>query len=60
MDIRGGTLEELMRSRGSMTGIMSRDLFGGVTLAIDGTVTAAKWCLGFAVRETAAGVKETG
>ncbi len=59
MDMRGGTLDELMRSRGSMTGIMSRDLFGGVTLAIVRTVTAAIWCLGVAVRETAAEVNET-
>jgi hypothetical protein len=58
MDMRGGTLEELMRSRESMKGIMSRDLFSGVTLAIGGTVTAAIWCLGLAVRETAAYVKE--
>ncbi len=48
-----------MRSRGSMTGIMSRDLFGGVTLAIGGTVTAAILCPCLAVRETAAGIKET-
>ncbi len=56
MNMRGGTLDELMRSRGSMTG---NDLFGGVTLAICGTVTAAIWCLGLAVRETAADVNET-
>ncbi len=55
MNMRGGTLDELMRSRGSMTGI---DLFGGVTLAIGGTVTAAIWCLGLTVRETAADVNE--
>ncbi len=42
-----------------MTGIMSRDLFGSVTFANGGTITAAIWCLGLAVRETAAGVKET-
>ena len=51
--------DELMRSRGSITGI---DLFGGVTLAIGCTVTAAIWCLGLAVRavrETAADVNET-
>ncbi len=59
MDIRGGTFEELMQSRGSMTCIMSLDLFCSVTLAIGGTVTAAIWCLGLAVRETAAEVKET-
>ncbi len=59
MDIRGSTLEELMLSRGSMTGIMLRDLFGGITLAISGTVTAAIWCLGLVVLETAADVKET-
>ncbi len=62
MDMRGGTLDELMLtllSRGSMTGTLSRDLFGGVTLAIGGTVTAAIWCLGLAVRETAAYVDET-
>ena len=59
MNMRGGTLDELMLSRGSMAGI---DLFGGVTLAIGGTVTAAIWCLGLAVlamRETAADVNET-
>ena len=56
MNMRGGTLDELMRSRGSITGI---DLFGGVTLAIGGTVTAAIRCLGLAVRETAAHVNET-
>jgi hypothetical protein len=59
MNMRGGTLDELMRSRGSITGI---DLFGGVTLAIGVTVTAAVWCLGLAVRavqETAADVNET-
>ncbi len=59
MDMRGGTLDELIQSRGSVTGIMSRDLFGGVTLATGGTVTAAIWCLGLAVLETASGVKET-
>ncbi len=59
MDMRGGTLEELMLSRGAITGIMPRDLFCGVTLAIGGTVTAAIWCFGLAVRETAADVKET-
>ena len=53
-DLRGGTLEELMRSRGSMTGILSRGLFSGVTLAIDGTVNAAVRFLGLAVRATAA------
>ncbi len=59
MNMRGGTLDELMLSRGSMAGI---DLFGGVTLAIGSTVTAAIWCLGLAVRavrETAADVNET-
>jgi len=59
MNMRGGTLDELMLSRGSMTGI---DLFCGVTLAIGGTVTAAIWCLGWAVRAvraTAADVNET-
>ncbi len=56
MNMRGGTLDELMLSRGSMRGI---DLFGGVTLAIGSTVTAAIWCLGLAVRETAADVNET-
>jgi hypothetical protein len=59
MDMRGGTLDELMLSRGSMTGILSCDLFGSVTLAIGGTVTAAIWCLGLAVRETAANINET-
>jgi hypothetical protein len=58
MDMRVGTWEELMWSRGSMTGIVSRYLFGGVTLAIGGTVTAAIWFLGLAVRETAASVRE--
>ncbi len=45
----GCTFEEQMRSCGSMTGSMSR-LICGVTLAIGGTVTAAIWCLGLAVR----------
>jgi hypothetical protein len=42
-----------------MTGILSRDLFGSVTLAIGGTVNAAIRFLGLAVRVTAAGVSET-
>jgi hypothetical protein len=37
---------------------MSR-LICSVTLAISGTVTAAIWCLGLAVRRTSADVKET-
>jgi hypothetical protein len=52
-------LNELMQSSGSLTDILSRDLFGVVTLAIGGTVTAAIWCLGLVERETAADVNET-
>ncbi len=51
--MRGGTLEELVLSRGSMTGILSSDLFGSVTLAIAGTIKAAVRFLGLAVRATA-------
>ncbi len=54
----GGTDAE-SRRRGSMTGIMSRDLFSGVALAIGGTITTAVRFLTLAVRETAADVKET-
>jgi hypothetical protein len=37
-----------MQNRGSMTGILSRDVLGGVTMAIGGTVNAAVRFLGLA------------
>jgi MFS family permease len=51
-----------VEERGRMQGLNDFLVFGGVTLAIGGTVTAAIWCLGWAVRavrKTAADVNET-
>ncbi len=48
----GCTLEELMLSHGSMTGILSRDLFGSDTLAICVAVNAAVRILSLAVLAT--------
>ncbi len=51
-DLSGSTLEELMLSRKSMTGILSLDLFSGDTLEGGGGANAGVRFLGLAMRAT--------
>ncbi len=53
-DMSGSTFEELMLSRGSMTGILSRDLFSGDTLAGSGAANAGIRFLGLVLRASGA------